>query len=215
MTHIFIKRNILPILITHLTRLPMSRKTLLFISSRPLYPIIGGDQIRTVQQLDFLKEKFEVDLLYLSPDKESIHNNANISGVRTIFSFEVGKLKSMLQTLKFLFNSLPIQVNYYYNKSVAEKIDSILPGYDCVFCNNIRTAEYVRKKNGVIKYLDFVDAISMNYDKARHEAKGLKKLIYEIDYRRCKNYEQKCLEMFDSCAVISDVDNKYITSCQK
>ena len=100
-------------------------------------------------------------------------------------------------------------------KSIAKKIDSILPNYDCVFCNNIRTAEYVREKNSLIKYLDFVDAISMNYDKARREAKGLKKLIYEIDYRRCRSYEQQCLVAFDSCAVISDVDNQYILSCQK
>ena len=29
-------------------------KKALFISSRPIYPIIGGDQIRTAQQLDYL-----------------------------------------------------------------------------------------------------------------------------------------------------------------
>lgn len=190
-------------------------RKLLFISSRPLYPIVGGDQIRTVQQLELLKERFEVDIVYLSPDQKDIKPQDNEDGINKVYRFEINKYKSVFQTLKFLFNSLPLQVNYYYNAKVANIINNILPQYDCVFCNNIRTAEYVRGKNGIIKYLDFVDAISMNYDKARHEAKGLKRWIYEIDYRRCKSYEQKCLESFDSCAVISDIDNQYILKCQK
>lgn len=62
----------------------MSRKRLLFISSRPLFPIIGGDQIRTVQQLEFLKEKFDVDVLFISPDNNGIVNNKDIEGVISV-----------------------------------------------------------------------------------------------------------------------------------
>lgn len=188
---------------------------ILFISSRPLYPIIGGDQIRTVQQLDLLKERFLVDILYITPDDNDIIPDNPETDIKSIYRFKIGKFKSMVQTLRFLFNNLPLQVNYYYNKEIAQTIDSIIEKYEYVFCNNIRTAEYVRTKNGIVKYLDFVDAISMNYDKARHKAKGLKRIIYEIDYRRCRTYERLCLESFDSCAVISEVDNKYISQCQK
>lgn len=193
----------------------MSRQKLLFISSRPLYPIIGGDQIRTVQQLNFLTNKFDVDVLFLFQDNSEKMKNKEFHGVTNVFCYRISKIQSIIQTLRFIINNLPLQVNYYYNRKVAHIVDSIITNYDCVFCNNIRTAEYVRKKKNIIKYLDFVDAISMNYDKARHEAKGMKKLIYEIDYRRCRTYEQKCLDAFDSCAVISDIDNQYIISCQK
>ncbi len=190
-------------------------KSLLFISSRPIFPITGGDQIRTAQQLELLCEHFEVDVVYITPNQEDIDIRDYIPSVKKIYPFRISKWQHYLNTMRFLINKLPLQVNYYYIRHVAIKIDSILRDYDCVFCNNIRTAEYVKGKNSLTKYLDFVDAISMNYDKARHEAKGLKKIIYEIDYRRCKEYEQKCLDAFDSCAVISDVDNQYIMSCQK
>lgn len=190
-------------------------KRLLFISSRPIFPITGGDQIRTAQQLELLCEHFEVDVIYTTTNREDAEISNYISDVRQTFRFFIGRWRHYLYTMRFVVNQLPLQVNYYFDSRLSKKIDSILPDYDCVFCNNIRTAEYVRKKRGLIKYIDFVDAISMNYDKARHEAKGLKKIIYEIDYRRCKVYEQKCLEAFDSCAVISDVDNKYINSCLK
>lgn len=60
----------------------MIKPRLLFISSCLLFPIIVGDQIRTVQQLEFLLEKFDVDVLLISPDKEGINNNKEIPGVR-------------------------------------------------------------------------------------------------------------------------------------
>lgn len=186
------------------------KKKLLFISSRPLYPILGGDQIRTVQQLDLLKERFDVDVLYMTSPTDGADLQIYDNGINKSMPIRISKFKHIIQTLRFLFNSLPLQVNYYYSKSVDKEVKSISQNYDAVFCNNIRTAEYAMGLTGVVKYLDFVDAISMNYDKARKEAKGLKKLIYEIDYRRCKKYEQKCMEYFDSCAVISDIDNRYI-----
>ncbi len=189
-------------------------KKMLFISSRPIFPITGGDQIRTAQQLELLCQQFDVDVLYLTPDNEDGEVGKYIASVGRTYRFPISRLKHYVLTLRFLFNRLPLQVNYYYSRSVAKKIDSIIGEYDAVFCNNIRTAEYGRRYP-VVKYLDFVDAISMNYDKARRKAKGLKRLIYSIDYRRCRRYEQQCLEVFDSCAIISDVDNNYIQSCAK
>ncbi len=169
-----------------------------------------------MQQLNFLRERYDVDILYITPDDDDdCKAIEHLNGIGEIFRFKIGKLKSIIQTLRFIYNKLPLQVNYYYNASVAKFINSNISKYDGVFCNNIRTAEYVRGNTGVIKYLDFVDAISMNYDKARKEAKWLKKLMYEIDYRRCRRYEKMCLDAFDSCAIISEIDNQYISGCPK
>ena len=189
-------------------------KRLLFISSRPIFPITGGDQIRTAQQLELLLDRYNVDVLYITPNKIDEPIKKSEPRVGEIYRFESGRLRHYIQTLRFLFNRLPLQVNYYYDKRVVKKISHIIKNYDAVFCNNIRTAEYVIKYP-IIRYIDFVDAISMNYDKARKEAKGIKRIMYNIDYRRCRLYEQCCLDAFDSCAVISDIDNQYIISCRK
>lgn len=185
----------------------------LFISSRPIYPIIGGDQIRTEQQLEFLSKKYEVDVVFLSnvrePETESYFKFA-----KSVHFFYRSKLKCLLGTTKFLFNRLPLQVNYYYDRSLQRFIESVVDKYDLVFCNNIRTAEFVRTLKGPKRVIDFVDAISMNYDKARKYSSGIKKIIYEIDFRRCKSYELNVLNRFDGCSIISEVDKKYIESCQ-
>lgn len=186
------------------------KKKVLFISSRPIYPIIGGDQIRTAQQLNFLLQKYNVDVVYQSPVKDEKLFKDYVPSVKNATCFRVPKWQCYIQTLRFLFNRLPLQVNYYYNGAMKKYIDSVLQNYDIVFCNNIRTAEYVRLSSGIIKVMDFVDAISMNYEKAKQKAHGLKKIIYEIDYKRCKTYEQSVLDAFHRCAIISDVDKNYI-----
>ncbi len=186
------------------------KKKVLFISSRPIYPIIGGDQIRTAQQLNFLLQKYDVDVIYQSPVKEDKLFQYYEPAVKHAVCFRVPKWLCYLQTLRFLFNKLPLQVNYYYNMEMQKYIELCIQNYDIVFCNNIRTAEYVKDNNDIVKIIDFVDAISMNYDKARKKAHGLKKIIYGIDYKRCREYEQQVLKMFHRCAIISEVDRNYI-----
>ena len=44
-------------------------KKLLFISSRPIYPIVGGDQIRTAQCLEFLRLYFDVHVIIIGSDE--------------------------------------------------------------------------------------------------------------------------------------------------
>lgn len=185
-------------------------KKVLFISSRPIYPIVGGDQIRTAQQLDFLLQRYEVDVVYQNAVKENDLFRNYAPAVRKVTCFHIPTWLCYIQTLRFLFNKLPLQVNYYYNSTMKKYIDSVIQDYDIVFCNNIRTAEYVRLSTGIMKMMDFVDAISMNYEKAKQKAHGLKKIIYEIDYRRCRKYEQQILDTFHRCAIISEVDRKYI-----
>ena len=186
------------------------RKRVLFISSRPIYPIIGGDQIRTAQQLNFLLQRYDVDVVYQSLSKQNVALKDFVPMVQNVKCFQIPKWLYYVQALRFLFNRLPLQVNYYYNNEMKKSINSCLHEYDIVFCNNIRTAEYVRKSSNIMKVIDFVDAISMNYEKAKLKAHGLKKIIYAIDSKRCERYEQDILNVFERCAIISEVDKQYI-----
>lgn len=50
-------------------------KKVLFISSRPIYPVIGGDQIRTSQQLEYLVQRYIVDVTSLFDLQGHAHSN--------------------------------------------------------------------------------------------------------------------------------------------
>lgn len=188
---------------------------ILFISTRPILPIIGGDQIRTIQQLKFLLQRYSVDVVYLySENKNEDLLKTNLPKIHHIKTIHLPKWKSYLHTLRFFFNTLPLQVNYYYDRKLKQYVDKQAPKYDAIFCNNIRTAEYARHITGPIKYIDFVDAISMNYEKAWKKAHGIKKLIYWLDCKRCIKYEKKVIKSFDSCAIISKIDKQYILNAE-
>lgn len=188
-------------------------KKVLFISSRPLYPIISGIQIRTAQQLEFLMQRYNVDVIYQSEETggEKLIRE-QLPRVGKIICFKLPKWKSYLQTLRFLFNRLPLQVNYYYEKKIQTYIDKHLNEYDIVFCNNIRTTQYVINAKNILKYVDFVDALSMNYEKAQQYTHGIWKWIYAIEYKRCSVYERQVLSSFEHCAIISEVDKQYLLS---
>ncbi len=191
------------------------KKRVLFISSRPIYPTVGGYRIRAAQQLEFLTQRYNVDVIYLNEKQEEDVTGQYLQAVGNVIHFHMSKYRSYWRTLYFLFNPYPLQVNYYYSKQIQQFIKSHIAEYDFVFCMNIRTAEYVRKEKGIKKYIDIVDALSMNYEKARKMAGGIKKWIYNIEYKRCIKYEQQVLKDFDSCAIISNIDKQYILRCQQ
>lgn len=185
----------------------------LFISSKPIYPIICGGQIRTEQQLEFLSKMYDVDVVFIS-DQTNPPTEQYYRFAKKVSFFHRSKIKSILGTLRFLFNKLPLQVNYFFDKGMQDYIDKVSSEYDLIFCNNIRTTEFARYLKNK-KVVDFVDAISMNYDKARKHASGLKKIIYNIDFYRCRNYETTIVKEFDACSIISEIDKNYIQLCLK
>ena len=188
----------------------------LFITSRQIFPILSGAQIRSAQQLKMLSKRFDVDVVTLiDGDAEVPDIHEYEPNVKAETYFRVYKKEHYLSAFKFMVNCLPIQVNYYYHKPLQKWIDENIHRYDAVFCNNIRTTEYVMKHRNIRRYLDFVDAISMNYEQAKKLSIGLKKLIYTIDFYRVRKYEQKCLKEFDRCSTISDVDRDYILNYKR
>ena len=195
----------------------MSKKVkqkLLILFYRPPYPITGGDKIRMHQNLKILSKQYNIDVLFINNEKtnDNIKNNI-LEFANNIFIFEFKKYKFYLVTFfGFLLNKRPLQVNYYYFKKIQKWIDKHINNYEIVFCHTIRTAEYVKNKP-MFKIIDFVDAISMNYEKAANKSSfGLWKLLYNIDKKRVLKYELNLLNLFDKKIIISDVDRKYILS---
>lgn len=189
-----------------------NKEKLLFIFFRPPLPLIGGDKIRMFQNMKALSKIYIIDVLFLNEGKTQ---HSIISELKkwaeNVYPFDINKNKFRFNTLKgFFLNSKPLQVNYFYHKKVQEWIDKNINVYNSVFCSTIRTTEYVLDKP-VYKIVDFVDAISMNYEKAVKNRKiGLWKIMYLIDKKRLIKYERRILSSFNKSIIISDVDRRHI-----
>ena len=98
-------------------------KKALFISSRFLYPLIGGEKIRTAQTLRHISQLYQVDVICESEEK-----NYNLGPLKKCinkyYHFYIPKFNHYLWTLRFLFNKEPLQVNYYYSKDIQKLIDN-------------------------------------------------------------------------------------------
>jgi len=196
----------------------MINKKVLVINSKAPYPLHTGGEMRTYQMIKLLSETFEeVDIVYLTNDENPETKKGIDPYCKNSYAFQLSsKLFVLLRTLiGFLFGKLPLQVYYFYSPKIQKWIDANIEKYDLVFCNNIRTAEYVRNKSDVKKVIDYVDAISMNYERAKNKSNGIWKFLYSIDYKRSLNYELDILRKFNKTIIISEIDASYIISSSK
>lgn len=188
----------------------MNKKKLLFVFPRKIFPIIGGDQIRAYQQLEFLTEIFDVHIVYLNTEKEDDDFALKfMPQLKSSKCFAHSKWNSMTGLLTTFFNLKPLQVNYYTNKALKDYVKAIEGDFDFFFAGNTRVTQYI-VDIPKYKYLDLVDAASMNCKNAIPKARGLKKLAYLIDSYLMKKYELLMIQRFDRCAIISEVDKKFL-----
>jgi glycosyltransferase, family 1 len=187
------------------------RKRVLFISSKKPFPVQDGAAIRTMQMYWMLSRYYDIDLIYSCNKKEdsSINSVDNLK-IKSCKGFYLPKWRSLMQTGFALFSQIPLQCAYFFNKGMYKYIKSHLNNYDYVFCNNIRTALYVVNDSRCIRYIDFVDAISMNYKGASSKHRFPLSLLYQEESRRLLKMEIKLSKLFDKAIIISDIDSNYI-----
>ena len=185
-------------------------KKILILSSRVPYPQVGGDRLRIYNTAKTLSKNYEIDLLCLNEGRvESDYLERLKEVFNEVICFSYHPLKFKWNAFKGLFLKKPLQVSYYYFKEIQKWINERYGDYDLIFCNHIRTAEYI--KNIVCaKIVDLHDAISMNYTRARLNAKGWWKVIYFIENKKLLPYEIKTTDEFDKSFIVSDIDRDYL-----
>jgi len=187
-----------------------SMKKILVLYSRIPYPLIGGDRIRIYNTAKILSRGYKVDLLCINEGKIK---NEYIEKLKEVFNeviyFSYHPLRFKWNAFKGLFLRKPLQVSYYYFKEVQRWINKRYRNYDLIFCNHIRTAEYVKDAH-YVKIVDLHDAISMNYAKAKLNTRGWWKIIYWIENKKLLPYEIKTIDKFDKSFIVSDTDRDYL-----
>ncbi len=164
-----------------------------------------------MQMYWMLSRYFDIDLIYSCSNKTECGTEPEISlGIKSQKGFYLPKWKSLLQTGFSLFSKIPLQCAYFFNPEMSKYIKSNLRNYDYVFCNNIRTALYVVNDSSCSRYIDFVDAISMNYSGTAIKHSFPLNLLYREEAKRLLRLEIKLSNLFDKAFIISDVDSNYI-----
>lgn len=165
-----------------------------------------------MQNLVFLSKHYDVDCLILDkekPTKECLNELNKYS--KNIIFIKTGNLFSKIfHCLSFFVRGKPLQNGYFYSRKMNKTIKAIYKHYDAIFCMHMRTGQYVLKYGDVKKYIDCPDCITLNSKNEYLHSKGIRRLLFKIDYSNVKKFESRKYKCFDGVYVINKRDKEFL-----
>jgi sugar transferase (PEP-CTERM/EpsH1 system associated) len=181
--------------------------------SRFPYPLEKGDKLRAFNQIKELSKKHEVTLCALSTQKVAQSSIDELSKYCTkIEVIRLPKFRIYINLIKCLFfTEQSLQVAYFYNATVHNKIDKLLNKFqpDHIYCQLIRVAEYVRHSQ-IPKTLDYMDALARGMERRIDNAPFYIRWALQLEASRLKKYEHFVFDDFDNHTIISEQDRALI-----
>jgi polysaccharide biosynthesis protein PslH len=189
------------------------RKKIFVLLSRVPYPIEKGDKLRAFYQVRELSKTHDIILCALSDTP--VHKKAREVLQPYVYSlhiFRIAKPLIFLRLLRNFFSDKPFQVAYFFSRRVQQKIHALLEEHkpDHLFCQLIRTAEYVKDLQGFDKTLDYQDVFSQGLFRRLVVGPWYLKFLLRMEFRRVKTYEHAVFDCFEKKTIISIPDQKLI-----
>ncbi|MEX1190594.1 MAG: glycosyltransferase [Brumimicrobium sp.] len=186
---------------------------MIVFTSRFPFPLEKGDKLRAYHQIKELSNKFEIHLISLTEHNIKPKDLQELKTYcKDVHTFKITNLSKWIGASVQLFNNKPFQVGYFYNWRVHKKVKGLLNKIkpDHIYCQLIRSTEYVKNYHDCPKTIDYMDAFSKGIERRSKNTSGLKKWIFRMEYQRLMRYENSVFEYFENHTIISEQDRKYI-----
>ncbi|EID7760870.1 TPA: glycosyltransferase family 4 protein [Vibrio parahaemolyticus] len=188
------------------------KKSILVLTPRFPYPVIGGDRLRVYELCRELSKTYSLTLVSLCETPEEMSYHIPDDGVFTdVQRVYLSKWKSYFNCLIALPTQKPFQVAYYNSNKFEQLVKQLAPSHDLILPHLIRMADYAKDLPNK-KILEMTDAISMNYLRFidNKNSTGLKGLIYQLEYKRLNRYEKEVAKNFDYNVLVSKFDKEFL-----
>ena len=159
-------------------------------------------------QIQHLSTAYDVILIALTDEHIPVEHKIHLENIcKRVYIFKLNRVSIYLNILRGIVKGWPIQVSYFFNKSIQRKINQIIESTqpDRIYAQLIRTAEYV-KDVPVTKTLDYMDCFSMNSAKRAESSAGFIKMFWQWESVKVKKYEAGIYPYFTSHTIISQID---------
>jgi sugar transferase (PEP-CTERM/EpsH1 system associated) len=180
--------------------------------SRFPFPLEKGDKLRAYHQIRQLSRNHEIHLCALNDiHLKDDYIKALDPYCKSIHVLNLSKLTIAWNILLAFITGKPLQVGYFYNLYTQRKIDKLIDEIkpDHIYCQLLRVAEYVRKKN-IPKTLDYQDVFSKGIDRRKETSPFYMKPLLKLEYKRLCRYEKELFDDFDHKTIISFPDRAFI-----
>ncbi|HEY0029854.1 MAG TPA: glycosyltransferase [Bacteroidia bacterium] len=186
---------------------------LFVILSRVPYPLEKGDKLRAFNQIRELSQKHQIILFALNDsilDDKALNELKKYCVAISILKFS--KFTIFFNLIRAFFNGNPLQVGYFYFSKAQKKVDELIARHkpDHIYCQLIRTSEYIRKYPQIPKTLDYMDVFSKGMERRKSTEPFYMKPFVAMEYRRLLRYEKKAFAYFTNRTIISEQDKNLI-----
>ncbi|HXB13638.1 MAG TPA: glycosyltransferase, partial [Bacteroidia bacterium] len=191
---------------------------ILFTLSRFPYPLEKGDKLRAYYQIKNLSAHHEVVVFALSDKTITADELKQVEKIcKKAEVFHLSRFSILINLFKALFGKLPLQVAYFYSSKAKKQLDELIKNDkpDHIFCQLVRTAEYVKDNESIPKTLDYMDVFSKGVERRISTAPFYLRPIYKMEYKRLSAYEENVFTRFKNKIIISKQDRDLIPHPQK
>lgn len=190
-------------------------RSLLVLTPRYPYPVIGGDRLRIYYLCKILSAHFRLTLLSLCESEAEMNSPLPDDGIfQRIDRVYLSKTRSRLNALLALPTHIPLQVAYYRSADFHRRIEELAPMHDGLLAHLVRTGDAIRHLPQP-KFLEMTDAISLNYARVSRERGSsfdLRSQVYGIEADRLAAYERTVVDDFDHSFLVSSIDRDFLFS---
>lgn len=186
---------------------------ILFVLSRVPYPLEKGDKLRAFHLIRVLAEHHEVHLFCLAEERVNSEAKERLKQYcKEVHFHRVPWYSKWFGLFRALFTKRPFQVEYFYSKSAHRKLEQVIENHlpQHIFCQLVRTVEYVKPYKLIPKTLDYMDAFSAGMQRMAEHASFPLSFMMKMEYRRLKAYEIEAGKYFDNHTIISEQDRDCI-----
>ena len=198
---------------------------ILYLAHRIPYPPNKGDKIRSFNQVQYLAEKYQLDLVCLADNPADLKYQTNLEDI--CHRVAVFPMSPRFGKVKGGFNLLAggtISVKYFYQKDVQQCVNRWIEEhtYEAVVCFSSVMAEYLfhcpdphiqSKLNASMErpndrrpqlIMDFCDVDSDKWSQYAADAVFPLNQIYQLENKRLLAYEARINRLFDHSILVTD-----------
>jgi len=179
------------------------------------YPPYRGDKLRIYNVIKTLIKKHDVKVLSFLKDKNELNFVSELKKLGIdVELIKFPKLKAYLRLILAFFTKTPLQVIFYYNKKLMQRIYELTSNenYDIAYFHIFTTMQYHNAVNNpqTLKVIDLTDAYSLYLKRIlEFEQSILNRIFFTIEKKRVYEYE-KISKYFDTVFVCSKIDKEFL-----
>ncbi|MDZ4744507.1 MAG: HAD-IIIA family hydrolase [bacterium] len=185
--------------------------TVLFLTPRYPWPLIGGDRIKSYHLLRYLATKHRVILVTFCHGSDASEEQLN--AIRSlgieVHSVTLSPLHASIGSLRTFWTRKPIEIAFYHRPEFQRVVDSIVATTPVAvgIAFFMRTAEYIRHRSDMRKVLIAEDCrVEYQTRSKQNSTSWLQRVIRSWEIMKLRSYEASVVDDFDTVTFVSNAD---------